>query len=187
MKGRCPAPAGCHVWQSRIGYYMRMSLQRYDLSTVRRRLAQSGYRLTPQRWTVWTALRQLGGHPSAEGLYRQVRRTHPMVSRATVYRTLEVLAGVGLVTPLPTLDGITRFDPGPPHVNMQCVRCGRIEDAPDPHVLACVVRLALRRGFQADRGVVVQGTCARCRAEPKSRRPRRLNGKKPQERRTQDG
>lgn len=166
---------------------MRMSLHSYGFATLRRRLAQGGYRLTPQRWTVWTALQQLGGHPSAEGLYRQVRRTHPMVSRATVYRTLEVLVRVGLVTPLPTPDGIIRFDPGPPHVNMECVWCGRIEDAPDPQVLASVERLALRRGFQADRGVVVQGTCARCRAQPADGRQRKPDARKPQERRTRDG
>lgn len=165
---------------------MRMSLQSYEFATLRRRLARAGYRLTPQRWTVWAALQQLGGHPSAEGLYRQIQRTHPMVSRATVYKTLDLLVRVGLVTPLPAPDGVTRFDPGPPHVNLECVRCGRIEDAPDPRLLASVERLALRRGFRADRGVVVQGTCARCGAQPADGK-RRKPDSKPHERRKRHG
>ncbi len=165
---------------------MRMSLQSYEFATLRRRLARAGYRLTPQRWTVWAALQQLGGHPSAEGLYRQIQRTHPMVSRATVYKTLDLLVRVGLVTPLPAPDGVTRFDPGPPHVNLECVRCGRIEDAPDPQLLASVERLALRRGFRADRGVVVQGTCAHCGAQPADGK-RRKPDSKPHERRKRHG
>ncbi len=138
-----------------------MSLQN-EFAALRRRLARAGFRLTPQRWTVWAALCEVGGHPTADRLYRRVRASHPMVSRATVYKTLDLLVQVGLVTALPTADGVTRFDPGGPHVNLECVRCGRIEDVQDPQLLASVSRLARRRRFRADRGVVVQGTCARC-------------------------
>ncbi|MCS7234725.1 MAG: Fur family transcriptional regulator [Armatimonadota bacterium] len=138
-----------------------MSLQT-EFATLRRRLARAGYRLTPQRWTVWVALQELGGHPTAERLYQQVRASHPMVSRATVYKTLDLLVRVGLLTALPAVDGVTRFDAGPPHVNLECVHCGRIEDVQEPRVLAALSRLAGGRGFRVDRGVLVRGTCARC-------------------------
>lgn len=161
-----------------------MNLQ-IGFADLRRRLARAGYRLTPQRWTVWAALCEVGGHPTADRLYRRVRASHPMVSRATVYKTLDLLVRVGLVTPLPAADGVTRFDPGAPHVNLECVRCGRIEDVQDPQLLASLSRVARRRRFRADRGIVVQGTCARCGRTGDGRRGR--TDSKPHEGRKRHG
>ncbi len=141
-----------------------MSLDSGNLAALRQRLARAGHRLTPQRWAVWSVLQRLRDHPSAEGLYRAVRRRHPMVSRATVYNTLEVLVRVGLVVPLPSADGVTRFDPGGPHVNFECLRCGRIDDAHDTASLLALDRLARRVGFAASPAVVVRGLCRRCHA-----------------------
>ncbi|GBD29689.1 Transcriptional regulator PerR [bacterium HR32] len=159
---------------------MRMNLDSGHLAALRERLARAGHRLTPQRWAVWAVLQRLGDHPSAEGLYRAVRRRHPMVSRATVYKTLEVLVRVGLVAPLPTADGVTRFDAGGPHVNFECLRCGRIEDAHDPTSLLALDRLARRVGFAAYPAVVVRGVCQRCRTGSGVARGTRLRARNPQ-------
>ncbi len=156
-----------------------MSIHNAGLAALRQRLAQAGFRLTPQRWSVWSALQGLGGHPSAERLYREVRRAHPMISRATVYKALALLCQVGLVTALPGADGAARFDLGPPHVNLACLRCGRIQDAVDAGLLAAVQRVAWRRGFRVEGGVVVQGTCSRCAAKSghRKRDPRPHEGR----------
>jgi Fur family peroxide stress response transcriptional regulator len=161
---------------------MRMNPDSGNLAALRQRLARAGHRLTPQRWAVWVVLQRLGDHPSAEGLYRAVRRRHPMVSRATVYNTLEVLVRVGLVVPLPAADGVTRFDPGGPHVNFECVRCGRIEDAHDPTSLLALDRLARRVGFTAYPAVVVRGLCGRCRTVGSGAARARLRTRSPQRR-----
>ncbi|MER3455775.1 MAG: transcriptional repressor [candidate division GAL15 bacterium] len=146
-----------------------MSLQSYEFALLRRRLVRAGYRLTPQRWTVWAALRELGDHPTAERLYRRVQRSHPMVSRATVYKTLDLLVRVGLLSPLPAADGVTRFDAGQPHVNLECVRCGRIEDVQDPGLLASLRRLVRRRRFRLSLSLLVRGICGRCDEPPSPR------------------
>jgi len=163
-----------------------MVFQSDEFVTLRRRLARAGYRLTPQRWTVWAALQEVGDHPTAERLFQHVRRRQPMVSRATVYKALDLLARVGLVSPVPGADGATRFDAGPPHVNLQCVRCGRIQDLQDPTLLESLSRAARRRGFRLDRGVLVQGTCGRCGGRPGGSRSNGT-GSKPEEGRTRHG
>ena len=53
------------------------------------RLRERGHRLTPQRYAVVRALVEGGEHPSAEQLFHRVSDAYPMMSRATVYKTLD--------------------------------------------------------------------------------------------------
>ena len=54
------------------------------------RLRERGHRLTPQRYAVGRALVEGGEHPSAEQLFHRVSDACPMMSRATVYKTLDI-------------------------------------------------------------------------------------------------
>jgi Fur family peroxide stress response transcriptional regulator len=42
----------------------------------------------------------IGGHPVAQRIYREVKRVHPTVSLATVYKTLHALKELSLVQEL---------------------------------------------------------------------------------------
>ncbi len=66
---------------------------RCDLRTL---FAERGIRCTRQRAEVYDALRATDAHPTAEELFLSVRRSHPGISLATVYNTLEVLTRAGL-------------------------------------------------------------------------------------------
>ncbi|HEY8450454.1 MAG TPA: Fur family transcriptional regulator, partial [Bacillota bacterium] len=59
-------------------------------------LSSHGYRVTPQRLAIYEALVATDQHPSAEELYRQVKKRFPMISPATVYNTLQLLVRMGL-------------------------------------------------------------------------------------------
>jgi Fe2+ or Zn2+ uptake regulation protein len=61
------------------------------------RLRERGHRLTPQRYAVVRALVEGGEHPSAEQLFHRVSDAYPMMSRATVYKTLDTLNAAGEV------------------------------------------------------------------------------------------
>ena len=88
-----------------------------------------GLKLTPQRIAILDFLQGNLSHPSAEDVYKAVRRTFPTMSYATVYNTLETLKDRGRVVELTGDPGKKRFDPNPlPHHHLICIRCRRIED-----------------------------------------------------------
>ena len=82
--------------QSQRGRVRRM--ERQDLVEL---LRERGQRMTPQRQLILEAVQQLEGHISAEAVHAQVAARFPQVNISTVYRTLELLQELGLVTPHP--------------------------------------------------------------------------------------
>ena len=92
--------------------------------------ASADIRLTPQRYAVVRALVQGGEHPSAEQLFHRVSDAYPMMSRATVYKTLDTLKAAGEVLELEFREGPNRYDANMPsaHPHVVCTGCGRIDD-----------------------------------------------------------
>lgn len=78
---------------------------------------------------VLAALRAMPHHPTAAALYDEVRRTHPRLGRATIYRALSALEVAGLVA-VAGRDALgCHYDARTaPHDHVICVVCGRIED-----------------------------------------------------------
>jgi len=62
------------------------------------KLSEQGYRLTPQRMMILSAIENSDDHISAEEIYAQVVAKYPHINISTVYRTLELLKQLGLVT-----------------------------------------------------------------------------------------
>lgn len=86
-------------------------------------------RMTRQRRAILEVLRSTKSHPSADWVFREVRRRLPRVSLATVYRNLHQLAAAGLIQELPVGGSICRFDADTSlHYHIRCLDCGRIDD-----------------------------------------------------------
>jgi Fur family ferric uptake transcriptional regulator len=87
--------------------------------------------MTTQRSILLDELRQVDSHPSADELYAMVRRRLPRISLGTVYRNLEILAGLGAIRRIDSGGGLKRFDGNPAeHYHIRCVACDRLVDAP---------------------------------------------------------
>jgi Fur family transcriptional regulator, peroxide stress response regulator len=131
------------------------------LKTVARR---AGIKLTHQRLEIFRAIAATDRHPDAETVWRDVRARIPTLSLATVYRTLWLLADVGLVsTVVPSGDRV-RFDANlDPHAHYVCIRCGLTRDlaAPDDE-LRRISGQARRYGTVVATAIEVRGICARC-------------------------
>ena len=56
-----------------------------------------GLRVTPQRIAIYDALRGHHNHPTAEMIYHSLRPTHPSMSLATVYKTMEIFEKLALL------------------------------------------------------------------------------------------
>jgi Fur family transcriptional regulator, ferric uptake regulator len=127
-------------------------------------LRQRGFRVTPQRQLVLTAVDALG-HATPEEIHEHVRAQAAGVNLSTVYRTLEVLEGVGLVTHAHIAHGSPTYHSmrTHQHVHLVCRSCNGVESIPAEQVTPLVERLVVERGFTPDVGhLTVHGTCARC-------------------------
>jgi Fur family ferric uptake transcriptional regulator len=65
---------------------------------VAAQLAEAGYRMTPQRMMILDAIESSNQHISAEEIHAQVVAKYPNVNISTVYRTLELLKKLDMVT-----------------------------------------------------------------------------------------
>lgn len=118
---------------------------RIDIATV---LAERGYRVTPQRVAIYEFLAGNASHPSADEIFGHIQRHFPMVSPATVYKTLELFTRLGVIGELGFGHGPVRYDGNPhTHINLKCVNCERIFDI-DADILSEVANRATRSGFQ---------------------------------------
>lgn len=74
-------------------------------------LRAHGIQPTPQRIAVAGCILREASHPTAQKVWECVKRTLPTISRATVYNTLNLFAGKGLVKMQVLSEGVTVFDP----------------------------------------------------------------------------
>ena len=73
-------------------------------------LRSEGFKVTPQRIAIYDALRGHHNHPTAEMIYHSLRPTHPSMSLATVYKTMEIFEKIGLVKVLEVGDERAHYD-----------------------------------------------------------------------------
>jgi Fe2+ or Zn2+ uptake regulation protein len=123
-------------------------------------------RVTPQRVVLHRALNELDRHVTADELLEAVGDRLPNVSLPTIYATLELLEGLGMVRRVQRA-GTTLYDPRTDeHHHLVCVSCGSVQDIESDVDTEALARLAARRGFHPERvEAVVHGRCAACSAE----------------------
>ncbi|MBA7651467.1 Ferric uptake regulation protein [subsurface metagenome] len=130
------------------------------------KLGKLGYRLTPQRMMVFSAIENSDDHISAEEIYAQVVAKYSHVNISTVYRTLELLKQLGLVTETDLGGGRVRYHPMDKghHHHLVCRECGAIIDLDESVLFSLKDTLLREYKFVADlRHLAVFGRCANCR------------------------
>ncbi len=129
------------------------------------RLHAHGYRVTPQRTLVLTAVNDLG-HATPEEILVRVQVESPRVNLSTVYRTLEVLEGVGLVTHAHLGHGSPTYHSVDDdlHIHLVCRQCEGIDSIPAGLARDFLDDLERERGFVTDVGhMAIHGVCRTCR------------------------
>ncbi|HSI92569.1 MAG TPA: Fur family transcriptional regulator [Jiangellaceae bacterium] len=127
-------------------------------------LRARGYRLTPQRELILKAVQELD-HASPEDILAEVRRTAEGVNLSTVYRALELLEKIGLVSHTHLGHGAPAYHATtePDHVHLVCRSCQQVTEAAPEVAAELVDRLADERGFRTDvRHLTLFGTCRDC-------------------------
>ena len=82
-----------------------------------------------QREHILNTLKENAIHPTADEVYALARRDMPMLSLATVYRNLNLLAENGVIRRIDCLDGSVRFDHNLcNHYHFICTKCNKVYD-----------------------------------------------------------
>jgi len=130
-------------------------------------LRQRGFRLTKQRAVILQALSELDGHASAEQVHAQVCRYSPEIDLSTVYRTLEALCELRVLSCADLGQGCAQFEivTGAPHHHLICQGCGHVILL--DHSYLAEAAEAIRRDFGFDPifdHFAIFGLCAGCRS-----------------------
>ena len=133
---------------------------------LRETLHRRGMRMTPQRQLVLDALLELE-HATPEQVHQRVRTRTPTVNITTIYRTLELLEGLGLVRHTHLGHGAPTYsvhEHG--HVHLVCHDCGSVIEAPLEVMDELRGTLRARYGFVLDAShLALSGSCPDCPAE----------------------
>jgi Fur family ferric uptake transcriptional regulator len=131
-------------------------------------LREKGYRLTPQRELVLSAVDRLG-HATPDEVLTAVREQSSAVNISTIYRTLDLLEELGLVRHTHLTDRAPTYHSTatPQHVHLVCRDCQTVIDAAPEEFAQLAQTLRAAHGFEPDIGhLTVFGRCADCGSEP---------------------
>jgi Fur family peroxide stress response transcriptional regulator len=140
-----------------------------QLAHLKDGLKRAGVKLTHQRLEIFREVVKSGDHPDAETIFNGVRERVPTVSLDTVYRTLWLLADLGLIATLGPPRDRVRFDANvKPHHHFVCSKCGLTRDFPCEEFDRLQVPDAVRDlGGIEKTQVEVTGICLRCASRTK--------------------
>ncbi len=119
-------------------------------------------RNTLQKEIIRSTLCSLKTHPTAPMLYEHIHRTHPSISRSTVYRILGQMVDEGTILRLGVAGSENRYDGWTEqHSHIRCRICGRVDDFPAVEVSP----VTDSGGYCIEScSVVYSGVCPQCRA-----------------------
>ena len=122
-------------------------------------------RNTIQRSLVLESVNRLKSHATADEVYEDVANRYPSISRATVYRNLDVLAKQCEIRRIEVPGSPDRFDHiASRHVHVKCDSCGRLYDVDMDYVSGLEKGIRDQRGFDfAGYDIIFHGTCPECK------------------------
>lgn len=142
-----------------------------NVAQIEHKLAAQGHRATAARQEVIAALLATDAHVSADTLYEQLRADGSSVGRMTVFRTLDLLAEIGVIRPIYQGSGAAHFvvlEDGHHH-HLVCMHCAQTVEFDDCSLADEMVgRLAARHDFQiAGHLLEIYGFCRDCQPTSK--------------------
>lgn len=141
-----------------------MACEQAFIQQLRRR----GFRMTPQREMILSVLHDIVGLATADEIHGRVHRISTSVDISTVYRTLDLLQELDLVSSVDAGDGQRRYELlgiHGPHLHLVCQACGQVIGADLELARAFGQRLQAEYGFvPALDHLSISGLCPACAA-----------------------
>ena len=137
-----------------------------NINTFKNILQKEGLRFTQQREAVWNEILSNDDHRDADEIYMAIRQSGLSVSRATVYRTIDVLVKNNMVRKLNLGMGPSKFEhrnDSHHHDHIICITCGRIEEFVVDQIEDLQDKVAIEYGFKLVRHIhQLFGLCEDC-------------------------
>ncbi|HEU4563012.1 MAG TPA: Fur family transcriptional regulator [Gemmatimonadaceae bacterium] len=143
-------------------------MDRHDvMEEFRSYLRDHNLPVTAQRLAIAQVVLESAEHLSVDDIERELAVRGVMVGTATIYRTLQVLLGSGLVMERDFGEGFKRYEPArgePQHEHLICTVCGAVTEFRDERLERMTTLLAEQQGFLRQRHrLVIYGVCEQCR------------------------
>jgi len=132
-------------------------------------LSADDHRVTAPRLAIYEVLLRANDHICVEHILSALAQDHALlrINKTTVYRTLDLLMELGLVSEMRHADGSAQYELSlhGPHGHLLCSQCGRVQDVPLAELEAIQQRIEREHGFRVDlHDRALPGICADCRA-----------------------
>ena len=145
------------------------------LEIFRRYLRERSLPVTTQREQVAEVLFAAGGHLSVEDIEQLLRQRGLHVGKATIYRTLDLLAQSGMVHERDFGEGFRRYEraPGHPHhEHLICLRCGKVVEFANEKLERMKELIAAEYGFlHRHHRLEIYGVCRECQQRDAAAQP----------------
>ena len=119
-------------------------------------LKKEGLRFTEQRKSIWDEITSSDDHREAEDIFLALRKKNINVSRATVYRTIDVLVKNNLVRKLDIGDAPSKYEnkiDSHHHDHMICLETGDIIEFYNEELENLQDEIAKKHGYKVVRHV----------------------------------
>ncbi len=140
------------------------------MERLKERLKEKGSKLTPQRReTLKVIVENQGEHLNTEEIYELVRKDCPEIGLATVYRTLQLLEEMDIVSRINLDDGCSRYeiktdDEDHQHHHLICQKCNKIIEVKIDLLEELEREIEKEYDFDIkDHKVKFFGTCSECK------------------------
>jgi len=141
----------------------------YTIASLKAELNEKGWRLTPQRETILEVFQNLpkGEHLSAEDLHHRLQGEGDDISLSTIYRTLKLMARMGILRELELAEGHKHYELNQPHPyhhhHLVCVRCNKMVEFKSDSILKVGAKTAQKEGYHLlDCQLTIHAVCPAC-------------------------
>jgi Fur family ferric uptake transcriptional regulator len=131
-------------------------------------LRAEGKRITAQRALLLEVIRESHGHLDADQIYQQARTKDPRISLSTVYRNLNMLKDLGLISELHLDEEHHHYEirEDIEHYHLICSGCGRVIEFESPLVARLFAEVQKSHDFLIELAHIdLVGLCKDCRAK----------------------
>lgn len=141
-----------------------------EIEKLKINLKEKGYKLTPQRRAIVDIIIQnAGSHLTTEELYDLVKMECPEIGLATVYRTVQLLEELGVVSKMDLNDGCYRYelvreDENHQHHHLICSQCGKVIEVQGDLLEVLEHEIESKYDFKIkNHSVKFYGICSECK------------------------
>ncbi len=145
----------------------------FQSQTLRSGLRENGRKLTQPRRAVLDIIAQADHHLTPAEVYRQARAKRLRLGLTTVYRTLDLLAGLGYIQRIHLKAGCHSYAPTAREHghHLVCSNCGRAQEFADCDLEPLMRTLQSKTGYEIDVHMLeLMGRCPQCRNKRRARK-----------------